>query len=43
MLVYIRGGVKNLFTQGPMRLAADGNAEILDVLRNPELDRTEIP
>ena len=35
MLVYIRGGVKNLFTQGPMRLAAAGNAEILDVLRNP--------
>ena len=43
LLVYARGGIKDLLIQGRMRLAADGDTEILDAFWNPELDRTEKP
>jgi hypothetical protein len=43
LLVYTRGEVKDLLIQGRMRLAADGDAEILDAFWNPELDHTEKP
>jgi hypothetical protein len=35
------GEVKQLLIQGRMRLATDGDTEILDAFWNPELDRTE--
>jgi hypothetical protein len=41
LLVYTRGTIKELLIQGRMRLATNGDAEILDVFWNPELDRTE--
>jgi hypothetical protein len=43
LLVYTRGEVKDLLIQGRMRLAADGDVEILDAFWNPELDHTEKP
>ena len=43
LLVYTRGEVKNLLIQGRMRLAADGETEVLDAFWNPELDQTEKP
>lgn len=43
LLVYTRGAVKELLLQGRMRLAADGDTEVLDAFWNPELDRTEKP
>jgi hypothetical protein len=43
LLVYTRGEVKDLLIQGRMRLAADGDVEILDAFWNPELDHTEQP
>jgi hypothetical protein len=43
LLVYTRGAVKELLIQGRMRLAADGDVEVLDAFWNPELDRMEKP
>jgi hypothetical protein len=43
LLVYTRGEVKELLIQGRMRLAADGDTEVLDAFWNPELDHTEKP
>jgi hypothetical protein len=43
LLVYTRGEVKDLLIQGRVRLAANGDIEILDAFWNPELDRTEKP
>jgi hypothetical protein len=43
LLVYTRGEVKDLLIQGRMRLAADGDIEILNTFWNPELDHTEKP
>jgi hypothetical protein len=43
LLVYTRGATKQLLMQGRMRLAADGDTEILDAFWNPELDRIEKP
>ena len=43
LLVYMRGEVKQLLIQGRMRLAADGDTEILDAFWNPDLDRIEKP
>jgi hypothetical protein len=41
LLVYTRGEVKDLLIQGRMRLAADGDAEVLDAFWNPELVQME--
>ena len=38
LLVYTRADVKQLLVQGRMRLAGDGDVEILDAFWNPELD-----
>lgn len=43
MIVYTRGVVKELFLQGRMRLAADGDVEVLDAFWTPQLDRAEEP
>jgi hypothetical protein len=43
LIVYTRGEVKDLLIQGRMRLAADGDTEVLDAFWNPELDYTEKP
>jgi hypothetical protein len=43
LLLYTRGTTKQLLMQGRMRLAADGDTEILDAFWNPELDLTEKP
>jgi hypothetical protein len=43
LLVYTRGEVKDLLIQGRMRLAADGDAEVLDAFWNQELGETDKP
>jgi len=43
LLVYTRGDVKKLLIEGRMRLATDGDTEVLDAFWNHELDNTEKP
>jgi hypothetical protein len=43
LLIYTRGEVKQLLIHGRMRMAANGDTEILDAFWNPELDLTEKP
>ena len=42
-LLYTRGNIKHLLVEGRMRLAADGDTEILDAFWNTELDLTAKP
>jgi hypothetical protein len=43
LLAYTRGEVKDLLIHGRLRMAADGEIEILDAFWNPELDLAEHP
>jgi hypothetical protein len=43
LLVYTRGILRKLVVAGRMRLAANGDTEVLDAFWNPELDQTEKP